>query len=281
MGMKIKMLEFAKELARGSGALLMEYLPKLRTIETKQTITDLVTDADRASEAWLVSQIKERYPDHLILGEEGGGNTTTPYADGYVWVIDPLDGTVNYAHKLPIFAVSIGLMKDGEAYLGVIYIPMLDELFCAIKGGGATRNGEKIKISDRQILQNSVIATGFPYDKHLSERNNIENFGRFLKKIRGIRRMGAASVDLAYVASGALDGYWEEKLKPWDIVAGGIIVKEAGGCVSGYSGNPVDWEAGHIVASNPHIHDQLLEVLSPYAIKHHLNSTRYIGENTQ
>ncbi len=263
------MLDFAKELALGAGKLLRERLPKHRTIETKKTRSDLVTDADKASENWLVERIKERYPEHAILGEEGGGTTSRLQSNGYLWVIDPLDGTVNYTHHLPMFAVSIGLLKEGRLELGVIYIPILDELFAAQRGKGATLNGEPIRVSDSNFLKDSILATGFPYDKHLSERNNSEMFTYFLPRIRGIRRMGAASIDLAYVAAGRLTGYWEEKLKPWDIVAGALIVEEAGGRISGYDGFSIDWEAGHIVASNGKIHEEMLRPLSNYAHKYH------------
>ena len=269
----MELVDFAKHLARRSGSILMVRLTKMRTIEHKETVSDIVTDADKASEAWLVQEIKTRFPTHRVIAEEGTGTLEEMQQPGYTWVIDPLDGTVNYAHQLPIFAVSIALLRDGVPYLGVVYLPVLDEMFCAIAGQGAMRNNSLIRVSTRDTLQSSVVATGFPYDKHLSERDNIENTARIIKKVHGIRRMGAAAVDLAYVACGRLDGYWEEKLKPWDIAAGFLLVREAGGKITDYSGAPLDLRQDHVIASNSLIHDALAQELRPYAEKHGLLAT--------
>ncbi|TNE48847.1 MAG: inositol monophosphatase [Deltaproteobacteria bacterium] len=264
------MLEFAESIARRSGELLLERLSHLRTINTKTNDRDLVTDADRASEHWLVEAIRDQYPDHNILGEEGTGDQTLLQQPGYTWVIDPLDGTVNYAHNLPIFCVSVGLLQDGQPLLGVVYIPRLDELFSAQVGQGATCNGKTIHVSDTALLSQAVLATGFPYDKHESPRNNLENFSVFTQKVRGIRRLGAAAVDLCFVAAGRLDGYWEEKLHPWDMAAGIVIVQEAGGVVSNYYGQPIRPEEDHVIAAGPDLHPTMQQLLEPYATKHHL-----------
>lgn len=264
------MLQFAELLARRSGELLLERMAQLRSISFKSTDRDIVTDADRASEHWLVETIRERYPSHAILGEEGTGDLSMLQQEGYLWVIDPLDGTVNYAHKLPFFCVSVGLLKDGVLQVGAIYAPRLDEMYSAALGQGATCNGEPIRVSQTQHLNEAVIATGFPYDKHKSERNNLENFARITQQVRGIRRMGAAALDLCFVASGRLDGYWEEKLHPWDMAAGILIVQEAGGFVTNYSGQSPRLEDGHLIASNPALHPTMQSLLKPYTQTHQL-----------
>ncbi|MCB9639826.1 MAG: inositol monophosphatase [Myxococcales bacterium] len=265
-------MDFACHLAKGSGTLLMKSMDSMRTIDRKSTQSDLVTDADRASEAWLVKEIRQRYPEHRILGEEGTGDINDLHKDGMLWVIDPLDGTVNYAHQLPIFAVSIALLRDGVPVVGVVYLPVLDELFCSGQGKGTTRNGVEVHVSSCEALGEAVVATGFAYDKHLSERDNIENAARMIKKVRGIRRMGAAAVDLAYVACGRLDGYWEEKLQPWDMAAGWLLVKEAGGKITGYDGCPCVFSEGHVIASGQALHASMLAVIQPYAEKYGIGS---------
>ncbi len=264
------MLEFAESIARRSGELLLDRLSQLRTIETKSNDRDLVTDADRASEHWLVEAIRDQYPDHAILGEEGTGDKALLQKPGYTWVLDPLDGTVNYAQNLPIFCVSVGLLKDGQPLLGVVYVPRLDEMFSAQVGQGATCNGNPIHVSEKALLSQSVLATGFPYDKHESPRNNLDNFSVFTPKVRGIRRLGAAAVDLCFVAAGRLDGYWEEKLHPWDMAAGIVIVQEAGGVVSNYYGQPIRLEDNHVIAAGPALHSTMQQLLEPYATLHQL-----------
>lgn len=261
-------MDFACYLARTSGALLLERMEAMRTIDRKSTRSDLVTDADRASEALLVQEIRRSYPTHRILGEEGTGSTNDLHQKGLLWVIDPLDGTVNYAHHLPIYAVSIGLLHDGVPQVGVVYLPIMDEMFCAGVGMGTTRNGIAVRVSDCAALSDAVVATGYPYDKHIDARDNVENTARMIKLVRGFRRMGAASVDLAYVACGRLDAYWEEKLQPWDLAGGLLLVQEAGGRITGYDGGPCGLLAGHVVAAGPTLHPQVLDVLQPYAQKH-------------
>lgn len=264
------MLEFAKSLARRSGELLLEHMSQRRSISFKSTDRDLVTDADRASEQWLVEAIRHHYPDHNIVGEEGTGELSMLQAGGYTWVLDPLDGTVNYAHQLPIFCVSVALLQDGVPVLGAIYAPRLDEMYCAELGKGATLNDRPIQVSVTDRLQDAVLATGFAYDKHISERNNLENFCAFTRQVRGIRRLGAAALDLCFVASGRLDGYWEEKLQPWDVAAGILIVEEAGGQITNYAGQPLRLQDGHVLASNKHLHPVMQNTLQPYTEKYQL-----------
>ncbi len=261
-------MEFARYLAKTSGALLLERMDALRTIDRKSTRSDLVTDADRASEALLVHEIRREYPTHRILGEEGTGDLDDLQKQGMLWVIDPLDGTVNYAHHLPMYAVSIALLQDGVPQVGVVYLPVLQELFCAAVGMGTTRNDLPVHVSDCAALSDAVVATGYPYDKHIDARDNIENTARMIKQVRGFRRMGAASVDLAYVACGRLDAYWEEKLQPWDLAGGLLLVQEAGGMITGYDGGACDLLGGHVVAAGPTLHPHVLDVIKPYAQKH-------------
>jgi myo-inositol-1(or 4)-monophosphatase len=242
----------------------------VRSIEYKSTDRDLVTDADRESERWLVNAIGKRYPEHAILGEEGTGDASLLQRPGFVWVIDPLDGTVNYAHRLPIYCVSLALLRDGEIYIGAVYLPRLDELFWATAGQGAFCNDLPIRVSKTAQLSQAVIATGFPYDKHISDRDNLDNFRAVTKCVRGIRRLGAAAVDLCFTACGRLDGYWEEKINAWDIAAGMLIVKEAGGEVTNYAGHTPHLLEGHLIAANAAIREQLQILIEPYARKHKL-----------
>lgn len=222
--------------------------------------TDLVTDADRASEDFLVSAISARYPDHAIIAEEGGGREG---CGGSIWYVDPLDGTNNFAHGLPFFAVSIGLysLTEGHIVAGVVYNPFMDEMFHAVRGGGAYCNGTSVRVSSSQDIGISLVATGFPYDKAISENNNLREFSRILPRVQGIRRMGSAAIDLCYVACGRLDAYWECKLKAWDTAAGSLVVEEAGGTVTRYDGGSYQPELPEIAASNGLIHAQLLELL--------------------
>lgn len=195
-------------------------------ISTKSSDVDLVTEVDELSEKLILSSIKENYPDHGILSEE---SDYIEKNSDYLWIIDPLDGTTNYAQGLPIFAVSIALEFRGEVVLGVVYQPILDEMFSAVKGKGAYLNGKIISIGSKDSLRQSVLATGFPYDRDTNPDNNVNYFSRIIPKVRGIRRMGAAAYDLANVACGRIDGYWELNLSPWDVAAGALLIEEAGG----------------------------------------------------
>ena len=224
---------------------------------------DLVTEVDRDSERLIVAHLLSHFPDHMILAEEGEYPRT---GSSCRWIIDPVDGTTNYAHGFPWFCVSIALESAGELLAGVIYNPMNDELFTATKGGGAYLNGRRLSVSARSPLRDTLLGTGFPYDCATDPANNFANFIAFQKAARGIRRAGAAALDLAYVAAGRLDGFWELKLKPWDVAAGVLMIREAGGMVSTFDGSAYDVSSHHIVASNGLIHGEMVAMLV-YATK--------------
>lgn len=226
-------LNFIFPLAKGAGEIQLAYFRGNDLgIETKSNAYDVVTRADKESEAYIVQAILGRYPGHGILGEEGGVMGTA--GSDYRWVIDPLDGTTNYSQGLPIFSVSIALQHKGETVAGVVYAPYLGELFWASKGGGAymkSRSGEvkRLQVSAKQTLATSVLATGFPYDKDVNPDNNSDNVARIVPYVRDIRRLGSAAYDLSCIAAGLLDGYWELDLHEWDVCAANLIVREAGG----------------------------------------------------
>lgn len=225
---KEELLNNTIQWAREAGDVLLGYFRgENLEIEAKFNDSDIVTVADKASEIVIISHIKETYPDHGILSEESGESPDN--GAGYRWIIDPLDGTTNFSSGLPSFAVSIGVEYNGEMVVGVVYAPYLDELFCATKGGGAFLNGRAISPNQNNQLSKAVVATGFPVDKDRTADNNLDNVGRVLPKVRGMRRLGAAAIDLCYVAAGFLDGYWELNLHAWDVAAGELIVSEAGG----------------------------------------------------
>lgn len=249
--------EFAILIAKEAGALLKQRFHKKHDIEYKGTI-NIVTEADRLSEELLVTRIKQGFPDHDIITEESAG---IQKGSRFRWIIDPLDGTTNYAHGFPFFCVSIALEKDGEVILGVIYNPILDELFVAEKGVGAVLNDEKLAVSRTDELVKSFLATGFPYDISVNPDNNINYFSGLAFKVQAIRRAGSAAIDLAYLAAGRFDGFWELKLSPWDTAAGWLMVTEAGGTVTEISGAHYHLESPCILASNGRIHDKLLHAL--------------------
>lgn len=220
---------------------------------------DLVTEVDRDSERLIVEHLLSGFPDHMILAEEGEYPQT---GSSFRWIIDPVDGTTNYAHGFPWFCVSIALESAGELLAGVIYNPMHDELFTATKGGGAYLNGRRLSVSNRAPMRNTLLGTGFPYDCATDPANNFTNFIAFQKAARGIRRAGAAALDLAYVAAGRLDGFWELKLKPWDVAAGVLMIREAGGTVSTFDGSAYGVHNHRIVASNGLIHGEMVVMLA-------------------
>ncbi|KUG04808.1 inositol-1-monophosphatase [hydrocarbon metagenome] len=230
----IIMLDYTKVIrevetwAREVGKMQKEHLGKDMAVDTKSSKVDLVTDLDRWSEAYLMQAIHERYPGHAILSEEYGKHDV---ASDYLWIIDPLDGTTNYAQGLHIFAVSIALQYQSKTMLGVIYGSVLDQMFGAVRGLGAHLNGKSLRVSDKTNLRECVLATGFPYDRAENPDNNVNYFSRITPQVRGIRRMGSAAYDLANVSAGLLDGYWELNLSPWDVAAGILILEEAGGKV--------------------------------------------------
>lgn len=247
----------AEEAARRAGEILAERFHAVRTIEFKGGI-DLVTDADRASEAELVRLLQARYPRHTLLAEESG--LTRGDAGGYRWIIDPLDGTTNYAHRVPHFCVSIaceGPEADGGRRLlaGAIYSPFGDELFSAGHGLGAHLNGHPMRVSETASLNRALLCTGFPYDVRERPDAPLGLFNRFIRRAQGVRRMGSAALDLAYVAAGRFDGFFEFGLKPWDIAAGALLVEEAGGRVARIDGASLDVDLGDILASNAALGD--------------------------
>jgi len=252
-------LKLAAELARAAGAVQMEHIHEIHRIEFKDK-KNLVTEVDKECERLIVDGIRAQFPDHDVLGEEGEGERKE---SDFCWIIDPLDGTTNYAHQFPFFDVSIGLSNKGDIICGVIYDPNRDELFAAEKDKGATLGGKPIHVSKTTHLQDSLMATGFAYVDHSSPRvDNVSEFEAFVKASRAVRRPGAAAIDLAYVACGRLDGFWEPNLKPWDMAAGALIIAEAGGRLSTYDGGSFDLYGTEIVASNGLIHDEIVKVLS-------------------
>ncbi len=251
--------EVAASIARAAGKLQRDRFNDPREIETKSTAIDLVTDVDKASEALIAAAIIEAFPDDGILGEE---DTDRPSQSGYRWIVDPLDGTTNYAHGFPHYAVSIGIEHDGEREIGIVYDPMKDELFSASAGDGAELNDKTIRVSTTTELTRSLLATGFAYNVHEAEIDNLDYFVRFIKRARAVRRAGSAALDLAYVACGRFDGFWELGLHTWDVAAGYLIVQEAGGIASDLNGGPAPKSGERVLAANPQIHALMLKVLA-------------------
>ena len=253
-------LDIATEAALAAGVVLQDYLGKLEdAITEKGRPGDLVTAADKASEQVILEVLRRHFPQHSILAEESGklGNQD----NDFLWAIDPLDGTTNYAHQYPCFAVSIGLLIQGVPKVGVIYDPFHNELFRAAAGLGATRNRRPIQVSQTAELGKSLLVSGFAYDRRETTDNNYAEFCHLTHLTQGVRRGGAAALDLAYVACGRVDGYWERGIAPWDVAAGIILVQEAGGKVTAYDGTPIKIESGRILATNGHLHDSLSQEL--------------------
>ena len=252
-----KYLDVAVYAARAAGETQKKRLRTDYSVDFKGE-TNLVTEVDRQCEELIVGEIRKEFPESNILAEESSYET---FESSLKWIIDPLDGTTNYAHGFPWFCVSIALEILGDVALGVIYNPLMDELFTVIKGEGARLNGEGIHVSVNRPIRNCLLATGFPYDKTRDNENNFESFVEFQLSARGIRRAGSAALDLAYVAAGRLDGYWERKINPWDVAAGALLVAEAGGKVTDFPGRPYSVYNKRIAASNGHIHDEMVEIL--------------------
>jgi myo-inositol-1(or 4)-monophosphatase len=252
-----KYLETAIEVARAAGSVLREGVDKIAWIEHKGEI-NLVTEMDLKSEALIKERLGEKFPDHQIMAEESDIPETHSQ---FRWIIDPLDGTTNYAHGFPMFCVSMALEIDGSVGVGVVYDPMRDELFTATRGGGAFLNGKKIEVSKEAELDKSLLATGFPYDLRTSEANNFDNWNAMILRAQAVRRAGSAALDLCYTAAGRFDGFWELKLHPWDVAAGGLIVEEAGGMVTDLTCGPFSVYSQEILASNGKIHSQMSEIL--------------------
>ena len=229
-------------------------------IEKKGTI-DLVTEIDRDVERMFRALIAERFPDHAILAEEFEAQGDRERGSRYTWVFDPVDGTTNYAHGLPIFCSAASLEIDGDAVVAAVYDPSRRELFTAERGAGARLNGAPLRVSPAGHLIDSLLCTGFPYTVHEESRRLLDVFAAFLETSRAVRRLGSAAIDLCYVAAGRFDGFWEMQLNPWDISAGALLVSEAGGTVTDLSGAPFTSRRGEIVASNGRIHDQMVATI--------------------
>ena len=255
-------LETAIDAVRRAGEIQRQAFRGTFEIRKKGTI-DLVTEVDVAVEKMVRALIAERYPDHDVLGEEFGGPGAGE-GSRYCWICDPLDGTTNFAHGLPLFCSTIALEVDGALRVGAVYDPTRDELFTAVRGGGAFLNGEPIRVSTAATLIDSLLVTGFPYSVQEKLDEMIGLFGRFLSKARAVRRLGSAALDMCYVAAGRLDGFWEEGLNAWDIAGGVLIVQEAGGRITSLDGGPFVLRSGRIIASNGLLHDQIHGVIADY-----------------
>ncbi len=247
----------ARQAAEKASAIIKNYYESGLVARHKGAI-DLVTKADEESQKAIVEILQTHFPDHHILAEEGAlGHGES--LEGPIWVVDPLDGTTNFAHGFPLFAVSIGFRDQGVTKFGLIHVPLLNEWFVAHKGQGARLNGRSISVSSVPSVDQSLLATGFPYDRRNSPVNNLNYFCHFEMAAMCVRRAGAAAVDLAYTACGRFDGFWELKLSPWDVCAGALLVEEAGGKVSEFQGKPLDdlW-CGEVLAANPSVHKEML-----------------------
>jgi myo-inositol-1(or 4)-monophosphatase len=252
-------LNFAIQTARDAGAILIDRLGRAQV--TNKGDIDLVTEADLASEQLIIERIRSHYPRHAILAEESGASQELNTGKSeWKWIIDPLDGTTNYAHGYPCFCVSIGIEREGVIEIGVIYDPTRDELFAAERGQGATLNGRSMRVSDVADLNQAMLCTGFPYN--VRERPNFaRDFANFTMAAQAVRRDGSAAIDLAYLACGRFDGFWEEGLNAWDVAAGILLIEEAGGQITNFNGGAVDIYAAKVLASNGLIHDPMMQVL--------------------
>jgi myo-inositol-1(or 4)-monophosphatase len=248
----------AVEAARAAGQLLRRELPSTRQVSFKGTPTNLVTEMDARAEKVVVDALLTAFPDDGILAEEGSARAGQ---SGRRWIIDPLDGTTNYAHGVPFFSVGVALEEEGRVVLGVVYEPNRDELYIGEREGGAWLNGAPLAVSTTDELGASLLATGFPYNIRETSETNLPEYSAFAVRARGVRRFGSALLDLAFVAAGRFDGYWEQRLSPWDVAAAAILVEEAGGHVTSLTGGPLDIDRPSIVATNGRIHDQVLAVL--------------------
>jgi myo-inositol-1(or 4)-monophosphatase len=249
----------AGAIAAEAGAMLLAGLDRPKEISLKGEV-DLVTDYDRRAEELITRRLTARFPSFPVIGEEGAPAATA--TDAPAWIVDPLDGTTNYSHGHPCFAVSIGLEHRGELLVGAISIPALGDLYAAHAGGGASCNGDPIRVSTTALLDRALVATGFPYDRRRVDDDNSRELVAFMKRSQGVRRCGAAAVDLALVARGIYDGFWEPRLHAWDLAAGVVLVREAGGTATDYEGGDPDIRSGWIVASNGALHQRLLEVIA-------------------
>jgi len=256
---RIRMIQIAIDAAREAGKFLKYSVGKMKMVETKKgEERNLVSDIDRGSERKIIEMIRRHYPTHAILAEESGASASE--AD-YRWIIDPLDGTTNFLHGVPVFSVTIALEHKGKLVAGVTYDPNLEELFTAEKGSGAFLNGKRLRVSSTDQLINSLLITGFPYNIAKNPDHAVEHFVHFLMEGQGIRRLGSAALDLAYVAAGRYDGFWEVNLNPWDMAAGVLLIREAGGHATDFSGGPSSVYKKQVLATNGVIHNAMIDVL--------------------
>jgi myo-inositol-1(or 4)-monophosphatase len=250
-------LDIASTVARQAGAIVREGYSQAVTITHKGAL-DLVTETDKRSEALILGSLRDAFPGHAVNAEESGRAA----GDEYEWLVDPLDGTTNFAHKFPVFSISIALTFRRRLNMGVVYDPLRDELFAAEAGQGARLNDAPIRVSATAALDQALLSTGFPYDVRTNPNNNLAEFARFELLAQGVRRAGSAALDCSWLAAGRLDGYWELRLNPWDIGAGALIVREAGGRVTTYSGDEDFLGKESVVASNGRLHEEMMKVLS-------------------
>jgi myo-inositol-1(or 4)-monophosphatase len=253
----LRYLEVAETAAREAGKILRDYLGEVNEVEYKAK-NSLVTEVDNLSEELIIKIIKSNFPSHDIFAEESGRNKKT---SNYLWIIDPLDGTTNYAHTYPVFSISIALQIDNAFRMGIVYDPMRDEFFSAELGKGAHTNGNTIKVSKTKTVEESLLCTGFTHENEWMVEENLRHFQNFIRKARAVRRDGSAALDLCYVACRRYDGFWELGLHPWDTAAGYLILKEAGGRVTDFSGNEFKIQFEEILASNGIIHEEMMQVL--------------------
>ncbi len=253
------MIEEMKHIARKAGEVILDGYKNNFKIFYKTNLSNLVTEIDKKSEELIIEFVNKNFSGHSIIAEESGKSQKK---SDYLWVIDPLDGTTNFAHGLPLFSVSIGVCKNNETLYGVVYDVMHNKLFAAEKGKGAFCNGEKLSVSTVKQLERSLLVTGFPYDLGRNFDIALNRFGKFLKKSQAVRRLGSAAIDLCYVAEGIFEGFWEEQLNPWDVAAGMLIVEEAGGSISDFNGNKIDLYAKEILATNGHIAEEMIKVIN-------------------
>lgn len=254
-----KYLDIATMAVLAAGAIVQENYGQIQSIQEKGRPGDLVTEVDQKSEEALLKVLSRHLPDHSILAEESGQSIGKD--QNYLWAIDPLDGTTNYAHSYPIACVSAGLLIKNKPVVGVIYDPFQKALYRAATGLGATCNHQPIRVSQTKTLQQSLLVTGFAYDRRETTDNNYAEFCYLTHKTQGVRRAGSAALDLVSVACGSIDGYWERGIKPWDVVAGIVLVEEAGGRVTAYNDSPIDLSSGRILATNGYLHQELSQAL--------------------
>jgi len=254
----VALRDFAARIATEAGAILREGWGRTHAPERKGRI-DLVTEYDRRSEALLLERVRAAHPAHAILAEESGGSGATA---GFRWLIDPLDGTTNFAHNYPFFGVSIGVEQDGELVAGVVHDPVRDETFAAARGAGATRDGHAIRVTDVAELEAALLVTGFHYSIRERPEPTLTLFREFLLRAQGVRRDGSAALNLCYLACGRFDGFWEARLSPWDLAAGVLIVREAGGTITDFAGGPFRLDGWQVLAANAALHERMRELIA-------------------